>query len=128
MYLRFRIHRLDEEARAPIGVFNEAYRLLEERALAEHETEAIEELLAWFKEHLPIPTRFKRASGDHRPNRAICWLKSSATEHVRQVRALTALLEIQGVLVEVVKTEEPGSIVYEDDYQVAAEPYDRTPT
>ena len=128
MYLRFRIHRFDEEARAPVGVFDEAYRLLEEGALAEHETEAIEELLGWFKEHLPIPTRFKRAPGAHRPNRAICWLKSSATEHVRQARALAALLQIQGVMVEVIKTEEPGSIVYEDDYQVAAEPYDRTPT
>ncbi len=39
-----------------------------------------------------------------------------------------AILEGHGIHTEMIATSRPGYIVYEDSYQIAAEPYADTPT
>jgi len=53
----------------------------------------------------------------------VCWFKPSATNHIAKVREISFILEENGVLVRVLKTHKPGYIVYEDHYQVVAEPF-----
>jgi hypothetical protein len=54
---------------------------------------------------------------------ALSWFKDTAREHVAKVRTIVALLEARGVTVLTVATERPGYVVYEDDFQVIAEPF-----
>jgi hypothetical protein len=56
---------------------------------------------------------------------AILWFKDTATEHISRMRALCALLEHKDIAVDVIQTEKPGDIIYEDALQVAAIPYVR---
>lgn len=41
---------------------------------------------------------------------------------------LAILLEAHGIIVNVIRTERPGYIVYEDPYQITAEPFSDTIT
>ena len=54
---------------------------------------------------------------------ALSWFKDTAREHVAKVRTIATLLEARGVAVFTVATERPGYVVYEDDFQVVAEPF-----
>ena len=55
--------------------------------------------------------------------KAVCWFKPTAHEHIARIRELQALLEICGVGTKMLRTNRPGYAVYEDEYQVAAEPF-----
>ena len=44
------------------------------------------------------------------------------------MRNLTHILDSHGINVEMLKTAKPGYTVYEDEFQVAAEPYSDTNT
>ncbi|HUH84044.1 MAG TPA: hypothetical protein VLX85_05515, partial [Stellaceae bacterium] len=59
----------------------------------------------------------------HAKAQAISWFKDWANEHVARMRELQRVLEKHGVAVEVLTTERPGYIVYEDEFQVAAYPF-----
>ncbi|MFY7916503.1 MAG: hypothetical protein ACOVPA_17750, partial [Rubrivivax sp.] len=54
------------------------------------------------------------------------WFKDTAAEHIRQMRLLADILERHGIQVDMLRTRRPGYVVYEDDHQVAAEPYSDT--
>ena len=53
--------------------------------------------------------------------------KDSAHAHLERVRRLVALLESSVVAVEMITTERPGYFVYEDEFQIVAEPFADTP-
>ena len=55
--------------------------------------------------------------------RAISWFRDSAREHIAWIRGLVAILENHGVAVQMLKSNHVGYIVYEDEYQVVAEPF-----
>lgn len=42
------------------------------------------------------------------------------------MRSLQQILEAHGIRVEIIRTDRPGYIVYEDAYQIAAEPFQDT--
>jgi hypothetical protein len=66
---------------------------------------------------LPRP-RFYR-----KKNKAICWFKHTASEHLARVRELAAILDNHGVPVRTLKAKRVGYVVYEDEYQIVAEPF-----
>ena len=70
-----------------------------------------------------MPARFARSRRRGAAPRAICWYKDSATEHVRRMWALARVLRTHGVAIKMLKTSRPGYIVYEDEFQVCAEPF-----
>lgn len=39
------------------------------------------------------------------------------------MREIAAILEAHGVITEMIRTERPGYIVYQDEYQIVAEPF-----
>lgn len=53
----------------------------------------------------------------------MCWFKATATEHIAKMREMSCILEQNGFYVRVIKAQRPGYIVYEDEYQVVAEPF-----
>jgi len=114
---------IDEDSQVAAGIFVAAYELLREANLADYEYEHLHDLLRWFDENLRRPSRFSRSSHPSLKNRAICWFRSSAREHVRKVHEMIVVLENNDVRVRMIKAGRIGYVVYEDEFQVVAEPF-----
>jgi hypothetical protein len=127
MFIRFVTDQPDEDTGIPVGVFAIAYRLLDNTEVDDCERTEIRKTLDWFKTNLPIPKRFVRSRKPHRQDRGICWFKSDAIECVTNIRYLVHLVREQNVIVRELTTETPGYMIYEDRFQVVAEPFATTP-
>lgn len=128
MYIRFVIPANDEESGRRHGLFQALDELEESGTLLPHERSRWTETYAWFVEHLQEPLRLSRSSKYHAKKVALSWFKDTAKQHISRMYELVQILEAHGVLVDVIRTERPGYIVYEDPCQVAAEPFSDTPT
>ena len=129
MYVRFVLPRKNADSGVSDGVFKAAYSLQRSGILAAHEDDEISALLDWFDDHLERPTRFNRTKSKgyvHRAAKGISWFKPTATDHIHRMRRLIVLLEEHGHRVTMLKTRNPGYVVYEDDHQVVAEPFSDT--
>ncbi len=51
---------------------------------------------------------------------AISWFKGSAQEMISKFRDLISILEQHDYPVRMLKTERPGQILYEDEFQIVA--------
>ncbi len=98
----------------PRGVLQAAYDLVESGPLDEGEAETLREAIRWLGRNLPAPEEAAV------PYRAVFWFKPNATEHVEQLRQLADRLRPHGYRVEQVETDDPGAVIYEDEFQVAA--------
>ncbi len=128
MFIRFVVHRRDEDSGRRQGVFQVLFDMRRAGQLTAAEEATLKGLFKWFDDHLPEPGRLSRSRNPRAKRVAISWFKESATEHVRRMRELVAILDAHSVSVEVVRTDRPGYVVYEDDYQIAAEPFRDTRT
>ena len=77
----------------------------------------------WFSQHLERPRRFRRSRCPRAENKGVCWFKSSANKHLAKIHEMICVLEMNDIYVRMLKKHRPGYIVYEDDYQVVAEPF-----
>jgi len=125
MFLRFVVPEIDDNSEWQIGVFQAIYKLPESGALSEHEMEQDDLIGEWFDKNLRKPNRLTAAKPPfyRKKNRAISWFKDSAREHISQVRSLVAILRAHGISVQTLKTDRVGYVVYEDEYQIVAEPF-----
>jgi len=92
------------------------------------EQDALDAIYKWFKANLKVPDRLTISPRPHRKKQAISWFKSTAAVHIQKMQEYRRLIESHGVAVEMIKTERPGYIVYEDEHQVAAYPFADTQT
>ena len=123
MYLRFVIHQNDEDSGRRQGLFQALAEVRERGELFEHELEMVKEIHKWFNENLKKPSSFNRSAKPHALNKAISWFKDSANEYISRMRELAAILDRHGVSIDVIQTDRPGYIVYEDEHQITAEPF-----
>lgn len=125
MYLRFVVADIDEDSERALGVFHAVWNLRDGGGLYAHEEEHHDSVRWWFHENLERPTRFTASKPPfyRKKSRAISWFKDSATQHLARVRELVAILETNGVPVRMLKAQRVGYVVYEDKYQVVAEPF-----
>lgn len=128
MYIRFVISTNDPVSGRRQGIFQALSDLEYEGMLLPHEQLLHDELYEWFCKNLRKPRSFSRSSRAHAKDVALSWFKDSAHEHIAKMHALCSILSSQGVLCELIRTDRPGYIVYEDDFQVAAEPFYETVT
>ncbi len=122
-YLRFVVAERHHKSNLPKGVFSALWDLDDDGALTPHEVAWWREVVAWFGVNLPQPTNARRSSKPNAVNRAVFWFRASATEHVSRMNEAKAILESHGTPVEVLRTSRPGNVVYEDAFQVGAEPF-----
>lgn len=118
MYLRFVIHRQDALSGSMQGVFQAAFELRDRGELAPHEDEWLRGELAWLKMHLKDPS----CLADPENRRAVCWFHPRAMRPIERVRSIVALLREHGIAVTMLKSRDPGIIIYEDGWQVVAKP------
>ncbi len=128
MFTRFVVHKNDEDSGRRQGLFQALADLDSESRLQGPHQDVRQELQDWFRLHLKQPSSFARAARPHAKKVALSWFKDSAVEHIRQMRRMSALLAEHDVAVHILRTKRPGYIVYEDEHQVAAEPFNDTPT
>ena len=125
MYLRFVVAKIDEDSERALGVFHALRQVRDAGMLFPYEEDHHDEVRGWFNLYLDAPTRFTAAKAPfyRKKNRALCWFKDTAVEHIAQIRELVAILENHDVYVRTLKAKRVGYVVYEDEYQVAAQPF-----
>lgn len=121
MFIRFVSGEIDAVSLVSVGLFNAAFDLLHDAALPEYEYFPLRELMDWFNEHLKDPYDY-RLRAPWRAQRAICWFKPTAREHLSRAWAIAAILERNDVFIRTIKVENTGRVLYEDEAQVLAEP------
>ncbi len=94
-----------------------AHGLLNSGELSDAEAADLRNLLDWFNANMPCPSHAQRRVLSHR---AIFWFRPSAQTYIRKVWEMVQMLRLHGLLVEVLKTRNPGSVVYADPCQIAA--------
>jgi hypothetical protein len=125
VYLRFVVAYIDRDSGRELGVFQAVWNLRDRGRLSGDEETHHDSIRKWFNEHLEKPTRFTAAKPPYyrRQAKALSWFKDSAHEHISRVRELVTILEHHGISVRMLKTDRVGYIVYEDEYQIVAEPF-----
>ena len=128
MFLRFVIPAVDGDSGRRQGLFQKAYALRRSRELSPELHEQLDQALSWLDAHVQRPDRFTRGKRKDEPGLAISWFKDSAEDHLRQMRTVCRVLSERGIPTEMITSDRPGYIVYEDGCQVAAVPFADTRT
>ena len=126
VYVRFAVDAIDDDSQVRGGILQAAYSLRDDEDLLEDDREALEALLSWFASQLNTPDRFTRTSSKgyyRRAPKGISWLKDTAKEHIEKMREVGEILARHGHRVKMLKESRPGYLVYEDEFQVVAEPF-----
>lgn len=118
-YIRFVIvHKGKEEINLEQGIFHAATLALEWRTVTGSGADELNELHRWFSNNLEKPSSVGRDA----LRRGICWFKASATEHISRILAMAQILDRNGIHVKKIKTNKPGYVIFEDEWQLVAEP------
>jgi len=128
MYIRFVVDQLDSDSGKRLGLFQIIAELQEKGILYQYEDDIVKATREWFNNNLDKPASFNRSSKPHAMNKAISWFKPTAKEHIEKMYQLTSIIEGHGIHVPVIKTDRPDYVVYEDEYQITAEPFNETKT
>lgn len=124
MYLRFIASEIDNSTGKERGIFSIAYDLLRSGSLIKEEEDKLRIALMNCERILPIPDKFSRKKNDsHKNHKGISWIKDNASEIIREIRIIKKVLDENNLFIEVIKTQRPGYVVYEDDFQIVAEPF-----
>jgi hypothetical protein len=123
MYVRFVTAQQHSDTGVHMGIFQTRILLRAVGQLPAWDEARLAELKAWFNDHLEKPERVARSRRPNGHHAAVSWFKASAHEHIAHARELAALLEQHGIPTRMLTTDRPGYIVYEDEFQVAAEPF-----
>ena len=118
-YVRFVIGHKDEDSHVELGIFHATSQAMEFGNLSRTDADTLRRLRAWFNENLEKPTSFGRG----RLSLGICWFKTGSLEHISRVYEMVHILERNGVHVRKIKTDKPGYVIYEDEWQLVAEPF-----
>lgn len=98
----------------PKGIFSMCWRLIQDGKMSEEDADTFRKIDAWFKENLPEPDPCKKGE------KVITFFKTETTEEMRNV--ITPAMEVLDKYnhpYDVVYTNFVGTIVYEDNWQVA---------
>lgn len=121
VFVRFVVGSDGQHHKELTGLFTEA-RLLRERGdLTAEEDARLENVYEWFRVHVPVPP----FSSGRFPRDAVAWFKGDAAEAVTRMWDIVALLREHGVEVRLLRSANPGRVVYEDELQVLVEEWNR---
>lgn len=100
-----------------LGIFHACWGLLNNHILEPDDSDILLEVDSWFTEHLPKPLVLKRTEerADWKS-----WFKSSAADMLLHINPLIDLLEKYDVDYAVIYSDNPGTVIYEDEYQIVA--------
>lgn len=84
----------------------------------------MQEEIDWFKSNLPVPNEraFDYGRRVIEESAGLCWFRETAVEALDHAFTLKRLLEEACVPIVLIKTSNPGIILYQDQHQVIAKP------
>ncbi len=123
MLIRYVTNWVDTDSQEAAGLFMAAQSLEDSGRLVGEDHEKLRGLDRWFDKNLKSPARLRRSRKPHRQNKAISWFRETATTHLVHAEAMMSLLVRYGLSFRAVHTNRPGYVVYEDNFQVVAEPF-----
>ena len=115
-YIRFAIGGINSDAER--GIFGAVAWALEWQEITGSDADELKKMLAWFSKNLE--KLVSEGSGVLR--HGTCWFKSNAAEHISKIEEMAVILGRNGVSVKKISTHKPGFVVYEDEWQLVAEP------
>lgn len=118
-YIRFVVGRKDEDSHVEQGIFQATALALERQTILGSDADDLNDLRAWFSDNLEKPTSFGRDT----LRLGICWFKPESTEHITKIWQMAGILERNGIYVKKLRTNKPGYVTYEDEWQLVAEPF-----
>jgi hypothetical protein len=121
MYLRFQGRVPNLGTASNLGIFQLAFQLRDRPDVPVYAQNEIIRHLEWMEVHLHAPKVLEHWQS----YRAICWFKPAAREPLDHIWSMKAILEDFGTVIDLIKTEQPGLVIYEDGWQVAAKPWRR---
>ncbi|WP_338909268.1 hypothetical protein [Streptomyces nigra] len=123
-YLRFQSPHRNDRGRFT-GVFGLVNNLAREGRLSE-EQEAFRRLNnKWYDAAYTDPSTVDATVYDEEVNPgAAAWFKPSATHLLARVPGYLEILAAHGVDCQVLRSTDPGQVVYEDDVQIVVVPYE----
>ena len=105
-----------------VGIFVAVDHLRRADRLTEDEEELYFDIDDWFNVHLPNPSFYD----DGNTIGAVTWFKKSSTVEMRgRLEPLCRILDVYGVTWVLAESADPGTIIYEDPFQVGVLPYRR---
>jgi hypothetical protein len=123
VYVRFVVDEIDPDSGVELGIFQATYRLADAGQLDPCGEAWWQDIRRWFNRRLERPDRFARSRRAGANDCAICWFRASATRHVARAHELVVLLAEHHVPSRMLRTRRPGYVVYEDAFQIVAEPF-----
>jgi hypothetical protein len=121
VFLRFVVGSDGQHHKELTGIFTEARFLRERGGLTEEEETRLEALYEWFNAHVPVPP----FSSGTLPRDAVAWFKDDAGDAIARMWDIVALLHEHGVEVRLLRSTNPGRVVYDDQVQVLVEEWNR---
>ena len=98
----------------PKGIFSICWRMISDGIMSPEDAEAFREIDAWFKENLPEPEPCRNHEA------VITFFKTETTEEMqKRIEPAVRMLDRYAHPYDIVYTNHVGTIVYEDEWQVA---------
>ena len=113
-YMRIQGRENSYITKYPKGVFSLCWNLIRDHMLTEEEEKLFVSIDEWFKEHLPEPEPCRNREP------VITFFKCGAAEHMTEkLEPAVKLLDKYAKPYDVVYTNFVGTVVYEDEWQIA---------
>jgi hypothetical protein len=114
-YVRIQGKELARNTMHAKGVFSMCWQMVQNDVMEAEDADLFREIDAWFVDNLPFPPQCR----DQEP--VVCWFKTENSEEMlKMLRPAMWLLDRYRHPYFLVYTNDPGEIVYEDRYQIAA--------
>lgn len=124
MFLRFVGTTLDPRTGQAAGLLTIAYDLRDSGELNAADEIQLHDHLRWIQNTVPIPSRFSRGRNvNHKETHGLSWVKCEAQELMRHLYAIADIAGRYGHTIETIRSDRPGYVVYEDAWQIVAEPF-----
>ena len=117
MCVRFVVGQDGEHHRSLTGIITEARLLRDKGRLEEDQVTWLEDAYDWFRANLPVPP----FSSSTWPTDAVSRFREDAREAIDKMWDIASLLKEYGVAVRMLKSPNPGKVLYQDAYQIVVE-------
>ena len=124
MYLRFTTQFINPYNESETGIFMALKYVRDDLSITQDEDiYKLKLLTGWFNQYLDKPIKFSNATNKNPANISLSWFKDSAKNHIQKIHELIEILERYDIIVDRVTTQNPGYVVYEDEFQISAIPF-----